>query len=1063
MEAPGGEGAPKSAIRAVDETSILPYFLDEVRRQDLHSPCTHNNIGSRDRRTLRTSASNNFGGGLSKPQEWPLAAAVERRKGSSAALALVNGETPRGGARGPISKADWLTASLESAVKSSDALPLFNHLRTLTSRLFSEDESLKKQAPRNAKMSFQQAQKGRLPCLQSLDAEDAVRLAHHLAQENSYLETFISTDARVLQSAALMKAQRELAAALQSNRRLQQQAEKDRQVIVELELRSRLFADAYAWLTSHNRMIHAKDAPALVALWRKRVAATSAAKRGPVAPEFIKDLAEAYAAVDSEGDTETASEDGREKEKEDLLAAAELREAEAVSEARQAQSRAALAEARAVAAEQQLAAAKAQLERLTSAAAASALAAAAASASLSSPTPVGEGEEHMHAALRDSEGRAKTAENECARMKTALETLQASLDRAASERQRLEQELAEAVAAAEAKLTAQAEQHAAELAQLQAEHSQVVRSFEGSVHEAEKLRRELDEVRQQCAGLSAELVAAKEKGTGEGFTNVASPGGLASPPASDISTLTSERNSYKATALRLEMDIKRLSARAAEATQLEKTVAALKEKLQAGEELKTAYEALQKEAQTLKGQLSSRQSPPVAPAGPEIPAKAIDITAITRERDALREEVAALKKQLAKLREEIEILKTQGRGLKKPPVTGPEDTSCEETTLAAAEVAEILKERNCLQERVRALEEEVEALRASATSLAQASQAPKRISSPTSTPQTSQPPQSKQHPAPTPKDRAVPISAEMSASAESGITGERDKIDKPPEVLSPCVAKVQLGPLPPASPNGVLAAAVSSADARASSPKASPATVAVLAKKVGPSAGAKALPPKIVGKTLTVAPSQGELQRPESEDSAEAALSKYAGRVVSKPVPSAFMPKVAVSPAAALSSEVTSSHGGAACQPEPQIASEGKGEAEVISTKILGPSAKKKVAPSLSSKAARPKTVPAATDLGGADTRLEDNVVAKPKTPVTKTSEPSVGMKAPGAVLDQDRKTHSGDSGVSGGDAGTPPPAAAAASENAAAKSTAASVDAAKSVGMTLPKTLAKGTKVPAP
>ncbi|CDJ34822.1 LOW QUALITY PROTEIN: uncharacterized protein EMH_0067340 [Eimeria mitis] len=416
------EEASESAIRAVDDTVILPYFLEEVQRQDQHCPGSRGKNFSRERRTLRTPACSRYGGGVYRPHEGPLAAAVERRRGASAALSLGHGEAPNGSARGPMAQAEWLTASLESALKSSDDLPLVNHLRTLTSRLFSENEWLKRQAPSNA--SFQQAQRGRPPPVHSLDAEEAVRLARRLAQENSYLETFISTDARVLQSAALVKAQRERAEALENNRRLQQQAEKDRQIIVELELKSRAFADAYAWLTSHNRMIHAKDAPALVALWRRRVAAATASKKGSVAPEFTKDLAGAYAAADSEGDTETASEDGREKKtKEDLLIAAELREAEAVTEARQAQAYAARAEARAAAAEQQLAVVQTQLERLKNAAAASAASAAAsasaaapAPASCPSPTPPGGAEEEqLQAALRDVEKRAEAAENECLR------------------------------------------------------------------------------------------------------------------------------------------------------------------------------------------------------------------------------------------------------------------------------------------------------------------------------------------------------------------------------------------------------------------------------------------------------------------------------------------------------------------------------------------------------------------------------------------------------------------------------------------------------------------------
>ncbi|CDJ49663.1 hypothetical protein, conserved [Eimeria brunetti] len=940
---------------------------------------------------------------------------------------------------GAVGKAEWLTSSLESALKSSDALPLLSHLRTLTSRLFSENESLKKQNPCKAKGSIQQERRGRLPPLQSLGAEEAVRLARRLAQENSYLETFISSDARVLQSAALLKAQRERAAALESNRRLKQQAERDRQVIAELELKSRAFADAYAWLTSHNRMIHAKDAPALVALWRKRVAAAAVAKKGPLAPEFSKDLAEAYAAADSEGETETASEDGSEKKaKEDLLRAAELREADAVREARQAQANAALAEARAVAAERQLAAARTQLEGLKRAAAAYAGAAVAPPPPSPSPPkpPDGAGEKQLKAALRDSEARAEAAEKECTRMKAALEDLQAALDLAESGRQRLEQELAEAVASAEAKLTAQTEQHAAELAQMQAQHSQEMESMKGSVHDVVNIRRELEEARQKCADLSTQLAAAQEKGTGQSLTKAASPVGIASPPASDISTLTSERNNYKATAMRLEMDIKRLSARAAEATQLEKTVAALKEKLQAGEEIKAAYDALQSEVQTLRGQLSTSQSPPAASKGPVAHGEPTESITKEKERDALTEEIEALKKQLAILRGEAGPIKALEKGLNTPQVTGVEDSSSKEAIVSAAEVAELVEDRNILQKRVSELEEELKSLRAAAKSPAKASPEPKNVPCPTSTPQTSKPPPSKKPPAPTPKERGTPISSLISASAGTAVARGGDEVGYPSTAEVPCAAKVP----PPTAPKALPAAAGPSANVSSSSSEANSAAKAALPKRSVPLAGGKVLatdPPKIVAKTLATAPSQGEQISKSAEPS------------------SALLPKAPVASSAVLS-EATSSPGELLRQPEAQVATKGKAEAKVTSSK--------KVPSPLPPKAAGPKVIPQAPDLKGTATLPETNVEGEPKSPISKKSQPSLGGKASGAGLASDTKTPSPDSSVSRGDEAVPSPSeTAAASGIGAAKSAAASVNEAKSGGTALPKTLVKGTKVPPP
>ncbi|CDJ34821.1 uncharacterized protein EMH_0067230 [Eimeria mitis] len=446
-----------------------------------------------------------------------------------------------------------------------------------------------------------------------------------------------------------------------------------------------------------------------------------------------------------------------------------------------------------------------------------------------------------------------------------------------------------------------------------------------SVNEAAKVKRELEEMRQQCAEMSAQLAAAKEKGTGDGLTKAASPGGLASPSTSDISTLTSERDNYKATALRLEMDIKRLSARAAEATQLEKTVAALKEKLQAGEELKTAYAALQSETQALRSQLGAKKSQPVAPKGLEAHGETTDSTAIKKERDALREEVSALREQLAKLREETESLKTGGRSMQAPQATGSEDTSSKEATLTAAEVAELVRERNALQERVRLLEKELEALRQLAKSPAKAPPAPKSAPSPTPTTESPQPPSSKKPPVPTSKGQTIPTSAGLSASADTAVTGKRDKANQPCEALEPRAAEVS----PPTAAKALPAATASSTDAPDCSPsEANSATKAALPRKFIPPAGPKVppvAPPKEVAKTLG-----GPLPL---EGHAKDVPPNNARPVVGKPLPSALLPKATAAPAAAFSSEGTTTPDGQR-QPEPHVAAKGTADARVTTAKF---------------------------------------------------------------------------------------------------------------------------------
>ncbi|CDI82963.1 hypothetical protein, conserved, partial [Eimeria acervulina] len=355
----------------------------------------------------------------------------------------------------------------------------------------------------------------------------------------------------------------------------------------------------------------------------------------------------------------------------------------------------------------------------------------------------------------------------------------------------------------------------------------------------------------------------------------------------------------------------------------------------------------------------------------------------------IKDDYAVLVEEASKLRSENEAFKMQGAGPPATPGNVSEGANSKERTLTAAEAAALVKERNTLQERVRALEEELAALRALTRSPDKASPAPKGAASPTPTPQILQPP-SKKPPA---------TAAKLGKAVSRPSTPDHHETS--------------------AGDDG----------ARASCEPAEP-----------PIAGAKPklLPPKAAKAVAKAPPGTAA---PAAEADAGAPSLVMVGPPVSKTQPGPLQAKGAKATCAAAT-------------PAESATTTTAAQAEVKDTAAAAVESVKSPA-TLPLKTASPKGPPVATSVE------QSASVALAKA--SKRPEAPLGKKEPGTVLDQDRKTHSGDSGVSGGDAGTPPPAAAAASENAAAKSTAASVDAAKSVGMTLPKTLAKGTKVPAP
>ncbi|CDJ28868.1 LOW QUALITY PROTEIN: uncharacterized protein EMH_0002420 [Eimeria mitis] len=116
----------------------------------------------------------------------------------------------------------------------------------------------------------------------------------------------------------------------------------------------------------------------------------------------------------------------------------------------------------------------------------------------------------------------------------------------------------------------------------------------------------------------------------------------------------SEANQLKATAeLEAQLSVLRPKAEAAEA--LEKDVRRLQEQLSASEELRAAHEALKKETNALKEQLKELQSKsgqPVKPVDTKAAGKGQsladgELQALLRERDELRERVRALEKNMA--------------------------------------------------------------------------------------------------------------------------------------------------------------------------------------------------------------------------------------------------------------------------------------------------------------------------------------------------------------------------------------------------------------------------------
>ncbi|OEH79368.1 hypothetical protein cyc_06043 [Cyclospora cayetanensis] len=721
MEAPGSEAgpgpqeAPNVAIEAVTNASILPYFLQEVRRQDGEASLAVEHPGETVRRVVSTPY---FGGSDGQPSLPNKPRALQQKSTPPAVLTLsplkalkeVLGESPKG---------EWLAASLDSACQSSEALSLLNHMRALASRLFAENALLKSQAQLEGKPYHQGARpRHRRTPREQLVSNDEARRVRDITEENSYLKSFINADARVLQNAKLARIQKELQAALEKNQTLQEQAQKDRAIIAELELRSRAFADAYAWLTSHNRMIHARDAPTLVALWRKRVAATGAAGQGTLMPEFAEDLSAAYIAADSEEDTEATSEDGNEEGSQyTRQLAAALREAETTSEVRQAQTRARLAERRAEEAERLLVETRAQLKKPEKAASkAAANPPAPCSAALSNH------EVKLEAALKESQLRAAAAERECTKLAEQLSKAQKAVDAAVLARKRAEQEKAQAMAEAEARMSAERAQFASELANMKAQHQTEIGKLNTAAKEAAELRLKLRDAQQQCADLRAELDTAKLETGGAQISKVASSRNLVSPAASDISTLTSERDTYKATALRLEMDIKRLKARLDEAAQLEKTVFALKEKLSAGEELKKAYENLQREASTLRGKLSEVHAtePQKGPRQQDLAKQAME--ELARDKAAMTEKYEFLKKKVGELEEQLEQQRSENQMLKAGredayKVSQPEATqpSSKAGTPTPDEVAALIKERDSLQEKILSLEKELSDFRTSSS------------------------------------------------------------------------------------------------------------------------------------------------------------------------------------------------------------------------------------------------------------------------------------------------------------------------------------------------------------
>ncbi|CDJ37709.1 hypothetical protein, conserved [Eimeria tenella] len=1046
MEAQSGDGAPggqpDAALGAVDATSILPYFLKEMQRQDRSTSVPREQTVGRGRRTVRIPSLN---GGQPGPQSRPH---VEGRRAPSTALPLQNAQTWRKVDENSV-KGEWLAASLDSIVKSSDAVPLLNHLRLLTSRLFSENQWLKAQVQQKANGTRQNVQQGRQQPRQKAHEQEAASLMRRIMEENSYLQSFITSNARILQSSELAKAQKERAEALESNRRLEKQAERDRQVIVELELKSRTFADACAWLTSHARMIHAKDAPALVALWRARVATASAMEKGSVVPEFTKDLARAYAVADSEGDAETCSEDGSDKKmREARLMAAELREAEAVSEARHAQTQALLAEKRATVAEQRLSAAQTELKELKR------VIREAPSTCNSASHSATDGEQKLSAALIESQKRAELAEEECSKLRGHLEELQSALDAAASEKNSLEKETANALLAAETKLSTLSAHHAEAIEQLQAKHAQEIEAMKCSAREATQLRKEVEDMHQQCAELSSKLAATNAK-AGEGLAKALSPQSIGSPTASDIPTLTSERDSYKAMALRLEMDIKRLHAKAAEVAQLEKTVAALNAKLLAGEELKKAYENLQSETQRLRSKVGSCKVAANGITGPKTERTISDNAALTKERDCLNARIIYLEEQVGNLQKENESLRNQVAGFKMASCKALETNGSVGPVPTSDKFSEMSEERDILKTRVRLLEEQLAAVNSSVKSPTQESSESKCTSPSKSSSETVKSSQSNKPQPPVPKRSLGLFSADATLNSDTYIPSEEVGANRPSRVSELRPAKARIGVFPAGMSEGLPAATQSSADTVPPETKCSAETA--LPKKVVIPMSGKTLPsgePKTPTKGL---PAETARRRGStvlvSQSGDEASLLKYSGPPASRKQPSA-LPPIPVKASVAKPSQDTSARR--------QSQHSADSEVEGASPKTIGLSEGKEL----------PKTLPmevmkatlSAPSLQGSTTVEEQAVVEAEAVPSMQLG-PAVGKKSPGTLQSSIPSALSANSVVSGKANGIAegPATCATTASSALAKGPVASVKEAKisSVGVT--KRPTEATKVPAP
>ncbi|KAL8450866.1 hypothetical protein Emag_002972 [Eimeria magna] len=699
---PGGADTSMDAMNAINDASVYPYFLSEMERQDAPASTPFPDSNRRGRRTVRLPS---FEERVGLPNLQRRRPSAQRGNGSALAAPACGGVKADSSGDGN-SKSKWLAASLDAAVQSSEALSLVNHLRSLASRLFSENANLKVQVQRGTR-ERQQPWRGRLHA-----TEDVSRLARRLADENSFLQTFVTSDSRVLQTAELARIKKEHAAALEANRRLEEQRERDKQVIAELELKSRAFADAYSWLTSHNRLINARDAPALVNLWRQRVAEAGVSGKGPVVPEFASDLAAAYAAADSEGDTEAPSDDGRENEEwKARQLAAELREAEALSEAREALARAALAEQRAAEAEGLLQVTQAELERLQQKAAAEA-----------APRPVaasnGYAEMKLRTDLKASQAHAAAVEAERNQLATQLNAVKTALDVAMVEKQRAETEKASALA------------QAAAAAKESTQQREAAEDLKAAKQEGTKLKSELQEARKQCEELQAKLQAIKRAEVQPSKT--LSPKETPSTPNSDLSTLTSERDSYKAAASRLEMELKQLKVRLDEAAKLEKTVSTLKGQAAAGQELQKAHAALQEEAETLRKKLDEEQkrraeaeasaakaTPPKAAAS-SLPQESAVVAALTKEREALKARASELQEEVDKLQAENAALK-QSQEMYKAALLKASEASSKASPAAAEEAFVLVKERDSLKERVAQLEDQLTAMRAAAAGAGKAS------------------------------------------------------------------------------------------------------------------------------------------------------------------------------------------------------------------------------------------------------------------------------------------------------------------------------------------------------